>query len=139
MSAETLSTLIFWTGAAQLSVLVASALTPWKLRWRETLAPLPRLHRQMHWVYGGYIVLSILAFGTMSLLVPDELASGSPLARGVCGYLALFWGVRLVLQGVFDVKEHLTTGWLAAGYRLLTLLFLAMTLVYGWAALAPAP
>jgi hypothetical protein len=44
---------------------------------------------------------------------------------------------RAALQGVFDVREHLTTWWLKTGYFLLTVLFVAFTLVYGWAAAAP--
>ena len=39
------------------------------------------------------------------------------------------------LQGVFDVKEHLTAWWLKAGYFILTVLFASFTLVYAWAAL----
>ena len=88
----------------------------------------------MYWVYGGYVVLSIVAFALLSILNARELASGSALARGVCCYVAVFWGIRLALQGVFDVKEHLTTWWLKAGYVVLTALFAAFTLVYGWAA-----
>jgi hypothetical protein len=53
----------------------------------------------------------------------------------VCGYAAVFWGVRLGLQAVFDVKPHLTARWLAAGYHTLTALFLFFTAVYGYAAL----
>jgi hypothetical protein len=52
----------------------------------------------------------------------------------MCAYIAVFWGVRVVLQGVFDVSEHLTAWWLKVGYGVLTLLFAALTLVYGWAA-----
>jgi len=48
--------LIRLAGGAQLGVLVASALVPSRLNWRSELAGLPRLNRQMHWVYGGYIV-----------------------------------------------------------------------------------
>jgi hypothetical protein len=70
----------------------------------------------------------------LSILNARELAAGGPLARGVCAYVAVFWGVRVVLQGVFDVKEHLTAWWLTAGYVVLTVLFAVLTLVYGWAA-----
>ena len=31
----------------------------------EELRPLPRLHRQMHWVYSGYVVLAIVAFRSL--------------------------------------------------------------------------
>jgi hypothetical protein len=91
----------------------------------------------MHWVYGGYVAGAIIAFGLISLFNAEELASGSGLARGVCGYIALFWGVRLALQWVFEVKEHLTTWWLKLGYHALTVLFFGFTVIYGFAALRP--
>ena len=63
-----------------------------------------------------------------------ELASGSGLARAFCFYVALFWGIRLVLQGFLDVKTHLTSWWLKAGYHFSTLLFMSLPLIYGWVA-----
>lgn len=133
-----LPTLIAIAGGLQLSVLVASALVPVRLRWKEQLTVLPRLHLQLYWVYGGYVVMSIIALGLLSLFNARELASGSGLARGVCIYITAFWGVRLCLQAVLDVKEHLTTWWLRVGYHLLTALFLYFTLVYGAAAILGA-
>jgi hypothetical protein len=91
----------------------------------------------MVWVYGGYVVLSIIAFGLISLINAHELASGGRLARSMCAYMAVFWGVRLSLQAVLDVKDHLTTWWLAAGYRLLTVFFACFVTVYGLAAVLP--
>ncbi len=129
-----LADLIRLAGAGQLSVLVASALVPFRLNWRRDLAALPTLHRQLFWTYGGYVVLGIVALGGISLACADELAAGSRLARAVCAYGAVFWGVRLGLQAVFDVRPHLTAQWLAAGYHALTLLFLSFTAVYGYAA-----
>jgi len=126
--------LIFLAGLGQLGVLVASALVPFRLNWRGDLAVLPRLHQQMYWVYGGYVVLAIVAFAALSIFNASELAGGSGLARGVCAYVAVFWGIRVGLQAVFDVKEHLTEWWLKAGYALLTLLFAMFTVVYGLAA-----
>jgi hypothetical protein len=134
---EALPTLIFAAGIGQLCVLVASALVPMRLNWRGEFEKLSRLHRQMYWVYGGYVVLSIIAFGLISIANAHELAGGTRLARSVCGYIAIFWGIRLSLQAVLDVKEHLNTWWLTAGYHLLTLLFISFTIVYGAAALMP--
>lgn len=133
-----LTTLIWLAGAAQLCVLVASALVPLRLNWRTELQSLSPLHRQMYWVYGGYVVLSIIAFGMISLVNAAELASGGTLARSFCLYVAVFWGIRLSLQGVLDVKDHLTRWWLRAGYYTLTVLFTCFTLLYGWVALRPA-
>jgi len=126
--------LIFLAGVGQLGVLVASAMVPFRLNWRIDLQVLPRLHRQMFWVYGGYVVLSIVAFALLSIFNASELSSGSALARGFCGYVAVFWGIRLGLQAVFDAKEYLTRWWLKAGYALLTLLFAMFTIVYALAA-----
>jgi hypothetical protein len=126
--------LIRLAGVAQLGILVAAALVPFQLKWKSELARLSRLNRQMHWVYGGYIVLSIIAFALISIFHAEELASRSGLARGVCIYIAVFWGIRVVLQFVFDVREHLATWWLKLGYHALTLLFIALTALYGLAA-----
>jgi hypothetical protein len=130
-----LPTLIFLAGIGQLSVLVASALVPVRLQWRTQLAALPRLVRQMCWVYGGYVVLSIVALGVISLLCAEELAAGGRLARAFCAYVAVFWGVRLGLQGWLDARPYLTACWLRLGYRTLTVLFAAFTFIYGLAAL----
>lgn len=128
----TLERAIFLVGFGQLLVLVASALVPTQLKWREVLAPLPKLVRQLFWVYGAYIVLAIIALGLICILNAEELAAGDGLARGFCAYAAAFWGVRLALQAVLDAKPHLTRGYLVAGYHTLTLLFVAFTLVMLW-------
>ncbi len=134
---QTIESLIFLAGLGQLGVLIASSLVPFQLKWKEDLAVLPRLHRQMYWVYGGYVVISIIAFALLSLFNAPELAAGGGLGRGVCAYIAVFWGVRLVLQGIFDVGEHLGTWWLRLGYHALTALFIGLTALYAFAALHP--
>jgi hypothetical protein len=134
----TLADWIRVAGAGQLTVLVASALVPFRLNWKRDLASLPKLHRQMYWTYGEYVVLGIVTLGVVSLACAHELAAGTRLARFVCGYGAVFWGVRLCLQAVFDVQSHLKTWWLKLGYHTLTLLFLFFTAVYGYMALHPS-
>jgi hypothetical protein len=130
-----LATAMFWIGIGQLCVLVASALVPVRLDWKHALSGLPPLLRQLFWIYGGYIVLSIISLGLICMLHAEELARGSPLARAICGYAALFWGIRLSLQPCLAAKPFLTTWWLRGGYHLLTLMFLCFTLVLGWGAL----
>src|SRR5262245_31290403 len=134
---EWLPTLIFGAGLMHFSVLAAAALVPSRLKWREELAKLPRLQRQMYWVYGGYVVLAIIAFGAISALYAVELATGGALARALCGYIAIFLGIRVMLQAVFEVKPHLTAWWLRLGYHALTVVFLGFTAIYGAAALWP--
>ena len=134
MSEQMLAKLIFVGGILHFCILFASAMVPFRLNWREELKSLSRLHRQMYWTYGGYVVLSIIAFGCISIVNAQELAHRSPLARGFCLYVCIFWAVRLVLQGVFDVKKHLTAWWLRLGYVALTVLFASLAFIYGWAA-----
>ena len=132
-----LPNLIQIAGGVQLSILIASALVPLRLQWKTDLAQLPRLHRQLFWVYGGYVVLAIFSLGVICLLNPTELASGTLLARSVCAYIATFWGIRLSLQTILDAKPFLTTWWLWTGYHLLTVLFTGLTVLFLWATFRP--
>ncbi|MGL6075515.1 MAG: hypothetical protein ACRC8S_15280 [Fimbriiglobus sp.] len=112
----------------QLSILVASSLVPFRLDWKRELASLPKLHYQMYFIYGAYVVLNILGFGILELVYAEEIAAGSGLARAVCGFIALFWGIRLCLQPVLDAKPYLTAWWLKLGYHTLTVWFILITL-----------
>jgi hypothetical protein len=127
---------IFIAGLMQWSVLIASAYVPIHLRWKATFAALPRLHRQLIWCYAAFIAASIIALGLVCITQSAALAGGSSLARAICIYGATFWGVRLALQAVFDVKSYLTAAWLHVGYHALTAFFICFVSVYAWAALA---
>lgn len=124
-----LTSLIRLAGVLQLGILIASSLVPGQLQWTSVLRPLPALVRQLFWVYGGYVVLSIVALGLICLSCAEDLAGGSRLARAVCGFGTAFWGIRLSLQLVLDAGPYLTRWWLKAGYHLLTVLFGTVTLI----------
>ena len=119
--------------------LLGSALVPGKLEWRRHLTTLPPLLRHLIWVHGAFIVLVIIGFGAISILFPHELASRSPLARGVCAFISIFWLARLVIQlFLFDAKPYLTTALLAVGYHGLTIVFTLLVVIYGCAAIGAA-
>ena len=127
---------LYLAGIAHFGILIASAMAPFALHWNEHLAKLPSLLRRMFWVYGVFIVLMIISFGTLTLLFAPEMAAGPPLARALCIVIAVFWGVRLAVQFfVFDAKPWLTKPLYVIGYHGLTLVFLYLTTVYIWAAL----
>ena len=131
----TLETLIMISGVLQLGTLLASAEVPKELKFREELPKVNPLLR--HWILtaGGYIVLNLIAFGILSLLFAKELASGQSLARVVCGFISVFWGIRLIIQlFVFDAKPYLRNWFLTIGYHALTIVFAWHTVVYGYAA-----
>ena len=76
-------------------------------------------------------------FGIISLAFSKELASGQPLSRGVCAFISIFWGIRLLIPCfVFDAKPYLRTLFLKVGYHALTVVFAWHTLVYAFAALS---
>lgn len=131
-----MKSLIQLGGLVHFAILIASALTPGVLEWRRHLATLPPLLRQLFWVYGSFIVLVIVSFGTISLTNAAALASGAPLPRSLCAMIAVFWAARLAVQWfVFDATPFLTNPLLKLGYHTLTLAFVALTLIYGRAAI----
>jgi hypothetical protein len=133
----TMERLIFIGGVLHLGILIASALTPGVLDWKHELGRLRPLSRQLIWVHGAFIVLTIIGFGVISLIAPRELASGTMLARAVCALVAIFWLCRLGVQFfVFDARPFLTKTYLKLGYHGLTVVFLALVATYGFAAVA---
>lgn len=90
-------------GIAQLGIAASSVFIPRLLGWKEETTRLKPLTRQVFWTYASYILGFHVAFGLLSLLAPAALLDGSLLARVVCGFIAVYWAVRLTLQFVaFD-------------------------------------
>jgi len=123
-------------GALHFAVLVASALTPRALDWRGNLARLHPFLRSLFWVYGSFIVLVIISFGTVTLMFTPRLAAGDPFARAFASVVAVFWLARLAVQlFVFDARPFLTNWFYKTGYHALTLVFILFVAVFGYAAL----
>jgi hypothetical protein len=127
-------------GAAHFGILFASALVPRVLDWNGQLAQVHPFLRRLFWVYGAFIVLTIIGCGALTLLNAGAMASGEPVARSLCAFIAIFWLARLAVQWfIFDAKPFLTNGWLVAGYHALTVTFIGLVVIYGWAAFFPKP
>lgn len=123
-------------GLMHFAVLLASALTPRALDWRSNLASLHPFLRRLFWVYGSFIVLVIVSFGTLTLLFAPRLASGDELGSALAAVIAVFWLARLGVQlFVFDARPFLTNWFYKTGYHALTLVFIFFVLVFGSAAL----
>ncbi|MCE9546464.1 MAG: hypothetical protein K8T25_13240 [Planctomycetia bacterium] len=126
---------VFAGGLLHFSLLWAGALAPQVLNWRESLKRLDPLSRQIVWVHGAFVVLTLVGFGLASVFLPAALTGGTPLARALCGFIAFFWAARLGVQFfVFDAKPYLKTAFLKTGYHTLTLVFSYLAVVYGTAA-----
>ena len=133
-----LETLILIAGVLHFGLLIASALTPRVLQWRTELRVLAPLSRQLIWVHGAFLVLTLVGFGVISLSCAAALASGERLARVLCSFIAIFCTARLIVQFfVFHARPYLTRPLLKFGYHGLTFVFLYFAIVYGTAALRP--
>jgi hypothetical protein len=123
-------------GCLHFAILSASVLIPKALDWRKNLALLHPFLRNLFWVYGTFIIIVIIGFGTLTLRYTGELASGTPLARGLALFICAFWLARLLVQiFVFDARPFLTNWFYKLGYNGLTLAFIYFVTVYGMAAL----
>ncbi len=128
---------ILFAGIAHFGILIASATVPFALDWKESFKALPLLLRQLFWVYGCFIVLTIISFGTIILVNVDALASGgTTLAISVNAVISVFWFARLAVQlFVFDAKPHLTNALYRCGYHTLTIVFIYLAVLHGAAAI----
>ena len=109
--------LLVAAGAGQLVLVAASLAIPRVLRWPEDLARLRPLTRQVFWTYAGYIWATNLSFGLVSAFAPGWLLDRSPLAGAVCGFIAAYWGARLVIQFTYFDRSDAPQGPLFAARR----------------------
>ncbi|HEX2853297.1 MAG TPA: hypothetical protein VHO24_08665 [Opitutaceae bacterium] len=112
--------------AAGLLMPVASGL------WAET-AKLSPFGRRLFKIYYAYIGLCLIGFGLGSWFFAEELASGGPLARGVCGLLTCFWLLRFIAVWLLDVRPYLTNGWWRLGYQTSNGVIGLLPCLYAWA------
>jgi hypothetical protein len=134
----TLENLLLLAGLGHFAILSASALVPKVLDWKAALKPLPPFLRTLFWVYGIFIVLTIIGLGALTLFNAAAMAAGDPVARSLAAFIAVFWGARLLVQlFVFDARPFLTTAWLKLGYHTLTLGFVALVSVYAFVVFKP--
>jgi hypothetical protein len=90
--------LVRLAGLGQLALCVASLAIPRVLGWREDVAKLQPLTREVFWTYAAYIWATNLAIALLSTFIPASLLDGTRLATCVCGYVTLYWGARLMIQ-----------------------------------------
>ena len=122
-----------------LGLLAAGLLLPGVVGLREHLRSLPDFIRKLFWVYYTFIGLCLVSFGIGTFILAEQLASGTLLARAVCGFLAMFWTVRFIAGTfVFDLRPYLTNGCRRTGLKAANLVFTCLPIIYGWVALKGA-
>jgi len=130
--AERFFDLALWlAGAGHFVILFASFQVPTRLRWKEDLARLMPFNRKMLWVQSSFTVLTIIAFGTLTLALHQELLRGDRAAMGLACFIGSYWTARILVDAFYFSHEDWPQGKLfVIGHILLTCLFVALATSY---------
>jgi len=130
--AERIFDLDLWlAGAAHFVILIASFQVPHRLRWKQELEKLMPFNRKLLWVQSGFTVLTIIAFGTLTLVLHRELLRGDRAALGLACFIGLYWTARILVDAFyFSHKDWPEGKEFVIGHILLTSLFLTLAASY---------
>lgn len=92
-------------GGVHLAIAVSNIWVPGIFHYRENLAKLSPMVRQIFIVHSIYILLVLLGFSALCFFFAPELTSRAPLSRFLSAFLAVFWLLRVGLQLVFYDRE----------------------------------
>ncbi|HXA77276.1 MAG TPA: hypothetical protein VNV41_09090 [Candidatus Acidoferrales bacterium] len=125
LSAERFFDFDLWlVGIGHFAILIASFQVPSKLHWKEDLRSLMPLNRKLLWVQSSFTVLTIVAFGVLTLALHKEMLRGDRAALGVVGFIAIYWIARILVDALYFSHSDWPTGTqFVVGHILLTLLF----------------
>lgn len=85
------------TGFLLMVLGLAHAIFPRHFRWREETAGLSLLTRQILYIHTAFIGLTVFLIGLLCATCAQDLI-GTSLGKRICLGLAVFWGIRLVVQ-----------------------------------------
>jgi hypothetical protein len=129
-------TLLVLAGLGQIALSLGSLAIPRALGWIEDTAKLRPLTRQVFWTYATYIWATNVCFGLISSVAPDLFLDRSSLARLVCGFIATYWGARVIVQFVLFGRSEAPPGlFFKIAEAALVVLFVYLTAVYGYVAI----
>ena len=118
-------------GVGHFLVLFASFQVPHQLKWKQDLQSLMPLNRKLLWVQGGFTVLTILAFGALTLALHTELLRGDRAAVGLAGFIGGYWTIRILVDAFYFAHADWPKGKrFVIGHFLLTSLFVGLATSY---------
>jgi hypothetical protein len=78
-------------GVMLAALVVVNLFMPGRFKWREEMAGLSLLNRQIFLVHSAFIVLTLALFSALLLTCADVLLDGTRLSRAVLAGLTIFW------------------------------------------------
>jgi hypothetical protein len=122
---------LWLVGAAHFVILVASFQVPYRLEWKRDLQQLIPFNRKLLWVQGGFTVLTIIAFGTLTLILHAEMLRGDRSALALVSFIGIYWTARIIVDGIYFSHADWPKGQVfVVGHFLLTLLFCSLAASY---------
>jgi hypothetical protein len=97
----TLVTHLRFIGVLMAALVVVNLFVPRRFRWREEMARLSLVNRQIFQAHTVFIVLTVAMFSALLLTSAEALLEPTRLSRMVLGGLTLFWGLRMLMQWFF--------------------------------------
>ena len=128
---QILSLALWLAGLGHFVLLIASAQVPARLGWKTDLARLTDFNRKLMWTYAGTTLLTIVAFGILTLVLHDAFLARDRAAVALAAFIAVFWTLRLVVDAAW--LRHID--WpkgpaFILGHILLVALFIALASTY---------
>jgi hypothetical protein len=132
MSTERFFDLDLWlAGLGHFAILIASFQVPSRLRWKEDLQKLTLFNRKLVWVYGGFTVFTILAFGILTLALHLEMWRGDRAAVALAAFIGVYWTARILVDALYFSHEDWPKGRMfVVGHAMLTSLFVFLAASY---------
>jgi len=122
---------LWLVGAAHFVILFASFQVPYRLSWKQDLQQLMPFNRKLLWVQSGFTVLTIIAFGTLTLALHTELLQGDRAALGLTGFIGIYWTTRILVDATYFSHADWPKGnAFVVGHTLLILLFSWLAVSY---------
>jgi hypothetical protein len=82
-------------------------------------------------VQSGFTVLTIIAFGTLTLALHTELLRGDRAALGLACFIGIYWTTRILVDAIYFSHADWPRGTMfVVGHTLLTLLFSLLAASY---------
>jgi len=83
------------------ALVLVNLFVPGRYRWREEMARLSLLNRQVFQAHAVFLVLTLALFSALLLTCADALIESTRLSRAVLIGLTIFWALRMLMQWWF--------------------------------------
>jgi hypothetical protein len=123
-AAQTLLVHLRIVGVVMACLVVVNVCVPKRFRWREEMARLSLLNRQIFQAHAVFLVLTLALISALLLTCGDALLEPTRLSRAILIGLTIFWTLRMVMQWGF----YSPTIW--RGHRLNTVVHYLFSVIW---------